>query len=147
VSIPPPHPGLVICYSYLWAGEHGRGREEGIKDRPCAIVVARRMAENKIIVTVVPVTHSPPADTRAAMEIPPALKAHLGLDAERSWIVLSEYNEFLWPGPDLRPIGPGRGKDSAYSYGVLPPGYFNRMRERLLSLIGERRVRHIRRSE
>ncbi|MEJ7926007.1 hypothetical protein WG908_04455 [Sphingobium sp. AN641] len=144
MALPVPHPGLVISYSYLWAEEHDRGREEGVKDRPCAVVIARRVAEDKTIVTVVPVTHAPPADPKAALEIPPALKAHLGLDTQRSWIVLSEYNEFLWPGPDVRPVASGA---DSFSYGVLPPGFFRQMRERLLSLIEARRVQHVRRTE
>jgi hypothetical protein len=145
MRLPAPHPGLVISYAYLWSDEHGKGREEGVKHRPCAIVVARRVAEDKTIVTVVPVTHSPAGDPSAALEIPPALKAHLGLDAERSWIVLGEYNEFLWPGPDLRPVAPEAA--SGFAYGVLPPAFFNRMRDRLLALAAERRVRHVRRTE
>lgn len=142
--LPTPHPGLVICYSYLWSHDHAQGREEGVKDRPCAIVVARRVAEDKTVVTVVPVTHSPPPDLQAAIEMPPRLKAHLGLDDQPSWIVLSEYNEFLWPGPDLRPVS---AKGGAFVYGVLPPGFFYRMREKLLALITERRVRHVRRTD
>lgn len=35
-----PQPGLVISYSYLWSEESERGRVEGRKDRPCAIIVA-----------------------------------------------------------------------------------------------------------
>jgi sugar phosphate permease len=40
VALPEPIPGLVIRYSYLWHSEYVRGREEGQKDRPCAIVAA-----------------------------------------------------------------------------------------------------------
>lgn len=145
MTLPVPHPGLVISYSYLWLDEQAQGREEGVKDRPCAIVVARRMEEGKTIVTVVPITHTPPRDLKAAMEIPSALKTHLGLDVERSWIVLSEYNEFLWPGPDLRPVKSGKHGD--FAYGVLPPGFFKRMRDHLLALAAERRVRHVQRTE
>jgi hypothetical protein len=47
VAFPTPHPGLVISYAYLWAEESDQGREEGVKDRPCAIVVARRVAEER----------------------------------------------------------------------------------------------------
>jgi hypothetical protein len=36
------------------------------------------------------VTHSPPADPSAAVELPQETKRRLGLDAERSWIVVSE---------------------------------------------------------
>jgi hypothetical protein len=41
MALPEPAPGLVICYSYLWHDERRRGVDEGRKDRPCAIVVAR----------------------------------------------------------------------------------------------------------
>jgi hypothetical protein len=150
LKFPDPHPGLVISYAYLWSDEHERGREEGAKDRPCAIVIARRTAQeggskDKTIVTVVPITHTSPADPKAAMEIPPALKDHLGLDAKRSWIVLGETNEFLWPGPDLRPIA--RSRPNEFAYGSLPPKFFLRMRTRLLELARERRVRRIARAD
>jgi hypothetical protein len=39
LAFPTPVPGLVVRYSYLWASEHARGREEGAKDRPCAVVL------------------------------------------------------------------------------------------------------------
>jgi hypothetical protein len=39
VSLPEPHPGLVIRYAYPWKREFDEGHEEGSKDRPCAIVV------------------------------------------------------------------------------------------------------------
>jgi hypothetical protein len=143
MPLPTPHAGLVISYAYLWSDETRQGREEGVKNRPCAIVVARRYAEGKTIVTVVPITHSAPKEVPSAIELPPAIKAHLKLDAERSWVVLSEYNEFIWPGPDLRPIDKG----DAFSYGVLPPAFFNRLRDRLLALAKERRVRPVRRPD
>ncbi len=40
MSLPTPHPGLVIRYAYLWKHEYEAGREEGSKDRPRAIVMA-----------------------------------------------------------------------------------------------------------
>ncbi len=107
MALPDPHPGLVISYSYLWATEHGSGREEGIKDRPCAIVLARQTMGDHTLVSVVPITHSPPSDPAEAVEIPPTIKAHLGLDAMPSWIVISEVNDFIWPGPDLRHVPGG----------------------------------------
>ena len=39
VSLPDPVPGLVIRYSCLWMTEYGRGQEEGVKDRPCAVIL------------------------------------------------------------------------------------------------------------
>jgi hypothetical protein len=145
MKLPTPHPGLVICYAYLWADESARGRVEGVKDRPCAIVLARQRLADLTIVTVVPVTHTPPAHPAEAIEIPPAIKAHLGLDKAPSWIVVSEVNDFVWPGPDLRPI-PGKSP-SRVEFGVLPPRFFKRVRDRLLALRGERRLRSVPRAE
>lgn len=101
MALPAPVPGLVIRYGYLWRREHLEGRDEGRKDRPCAIVAAIRSQAGERRVLVLPITHgAPPAD--AAIEIPAPVKRRLRLDARRSWIVVTEYNEFLWPGPDLR---------------------------------------------
>ncbi len=54
------------------------------------------------------------------------LKRHLGLDDAPSWIVISERNRFVWPGPDLRPI-PGR--TDRFDFGVLPPAFFRKLQE------------------
>ncbi len=130
-------PGLVIRYSYLGLREHAEGREEGEKDRPCAIIltVARESGPPKV--TVLPVTHRMPADPTSAVEIPPATKQRLGLDPARSWIILEEGNDFIWPGPDLRAV-PGSSPSSA-SYGFLPPGLFKIVVERFLALAQHRR--------
>jgi hypothetical protein len=69
-------------------------------------------------VTVLPVTHAPPSVPQLAVEIPAATKRRLGLDDERSWVVLSEGNRFLWPGTDLRPARPGDA--ASVAYGQLP---------------------------
>lgn len=39
MTLPVPEPGLVIRYAYLWDREAREGRDEGSKDRPCAIVL------------------------------------------------------------------------------------------------------------
>jgi hypothetical protein len=130
VNWPVPRPGLVIRYSYLWESEARQGREEGVKDRPCAIILVLLRQGAHPIVRVLPVTHTPPADPADALEIPQATKQRLGLDSERSWVVLSEANDFIWPGPDLRPAV--NGDLSSVVYGVLPPGFMRVLRERLL---------------
>ena len=119
MALPPPEPGTVIRYAYLWADEQEQGREEGSKDRPCIIAVAIRRVEDRTMAVVVPVTRSPQG--RNAVEIPPEVKARLGLEpGEPSWVVCSEVNEFEWPGPDLRPIlSTGR-----WVYGMLPDALF-----------------------
>ncbi len=104
MSLPRPVPGLVISYSCLWAREHKQRAEEGQKNRPSAIVAARQVIEGCCVVTVAPITHTPPPNPADAIAMPAALKAHLGLDDAPSWIVVTETNDFLWPGPDLRPI-------------------------------------------
>lgn len=92
-----------------------------------------------------PVTHSPPENPEVALELPPTLKQHLGLDTQRSWIVLSESNLFTWPGPDLRRIADR--DDSSVAYGFLPPKFFAELRRRFLALETEARSRRVPRSE
>jgi len=103
VAFPAPVPGLVIRYAYLWRSEHRRGLEEGVKDRPRVIILSAISHDGEEVVTVLPVTHTPPSNDADALEIPAATKRRLGLDDERSRIVVTEANEFVWPGPDLRP--------------------------------------------
>jgi PemK-like, MazF-like toxin of type II toxin-antitoxin system len=129
MSLPEPEPGLVISYSYLWYDEAQEGADEGRKDRPCVVVVAVERGESGIMVTVAPVTHNPPADPAAAVEIPAVVKRHLDLDDARSWVIVSEGNTFEWPGVDLRRV-PGKG---TWSYGMLPPRFFGGVRDRFVA--------------
>ncbi len=145
MSLPTPEIGLVIRYSYLWRREHREGREEGTKDRPCAIVLAARDHDDHTQVLVVPVTHSPPANLAEAMELPAAVKQHLGLDAGRSWVVLSESNLFEWPGPDLRRVGDR--DDQSVAYGFLPPRFFAELRRRFVALETAARSQRVQRTE
>jgi len=133
VPLPQPVSGLVIRYSYLWYREHLEGREEGQKDRPCAIIAAVRADESGATrVLVLPITHSPPDHASLAVEIPPKVKLRLQLDEAQSWVVLSEWNEFVWPGPDLRRLP--NADDATVAYGMLPPGLFATIRNRFLAL-------------
>lgn len=138
MALPEPECGLVISYAYLWRHEAAAGQTEGVKDRPCAIILAVAGAQGEpMTVTVAPITHTPPRHPDLAIEIPSRVKQHLGLDEGRSWIVLDEFNEFAWPGFDLRPVpgGPGR-----YDYGFLPPALFSAIRARVLELRAANRV-------
>lgn len=136
MALPPPEPGTVIRYAYLWAAEQDQGREEGTKDRPCVVVVATRRVDDRLIVTVVPVTRSPQGG--AAVKIPPDVKARLGLEpGEASWIVCRELNEFEWPGPDLRPIS----RTGGWQYGKLPDRLFLQVARSLRAAAGGRRLR------
>ena len=133
VALPEPVPGLVIRYSYLWLEDHRKGQEEGVKDRPCAVILVTQDTEGERIVTVLPVTHTPPSVPALAMEIPLETKKRLGLDDARSWIVLTEANQFTWPGPDLRPAVPGDMESIAY--GQLPRAFFMQLRARFVAVL------------
>ena len=111
-----PEPGLVVSYAYLWRHEAAQGLQEGRKDRPCVIVAAvEQNTDGTQRVTVLPITHQDPGRRRQA-------KA-LGLDLERSWVMVDEANLFTWPGYDLRKV-PGSGD---FHYGFLPPNFFNKV--------------------
>jgi hypothetical protein len=134
----------VIRYSYLWHDEYLAGREEGVKDRPCAIVISMRDEEGDTVVLVAPVTHARPTDPIEAIEIPRATKRRLGLDDDQSWIIVTELNRFVWPGPDLRPIGreyPGR-----FAYGLLPETLFARVKAAIRAQIAARKLKTTSRS-
>lgn len=128
---PLPVPGMVIRYSFLWSNESEQGYDEGSKDRPCAVVVTTGSVATGIQTYVLPITHSLPQNPKDALEIPGQVKAHLGLDGNRSWIVLNEINDFTWPGFDLRPIG----RTGSPVYGILPPTFFRLLRSRFLAQI------------
>ena len=145
MPLPAPEPGLVICYAYLWRSDFEQGQEEGVKDRPCAIVLTAHDEEGDCVVTVVPVTHTPPDHPDDAVEIPPATKARLCLDAERSWIVVSEVNRFVWPGPDLRPVS--RSEPDRFDYGLLPPSLFRVIKEKLTACAKAQRLKAVPRTE
>jgi hypothetical protein len=145
VSLPKPEPGRVIRYSYLWRREHRSGQEEGIKDRPCAIVLSAKTKSGVTIVVVLPITHRQPDEGQEALELPPAIKKLLRLDARRSWVILTESNEFDWPGPDLRRAR--RGDDSSISFGMLPPRFFEEITKRFLRLEDADRSARVRRTQ
>ncbi len=143
MPLPKPYPGLVINYAYLWHEEYATGLEEGHKDRPSVIILATKEEDGETIVTVAPVTHSPPQNPQEAIEIPLPTKQRLRLDSDRSWLMCGEINRFVWPGPDLRQI-PGRAGEVAY--GDLPARLFQQIKERVVQLATARRIRVVVRS-
>lgn len=122
----------MISYAYLWQSEHLLGQEEGLKDRPCAVILVITTEAGKERVTVLPITHTPPARTELAIEIPATTKRRIGLDNDRSWVVLTEANRFTWPGPDLRPTQ--RGKAATVLYGELPGNLLIKIRDAFVAL-------------
>jgi hypothetical protein len=145
VTLPKPQVGLVVRYSYLWSHEAEAGRDEGVKDRPCAIILMILREGRHPVVRVLPVTHSAPLDAGGALEIPPLTKKRLGLDGERSWVILDEANDFVWPGPDLRPVVPGDWATA--TYGMLPKEFMKALGERLLARVAQKKTKAVRRSE
>jgi hypothetical protein len=133
-----PFPGMVVRYSFLWSSEAIAGETKGRKDRPCVIVIAiRRAADGRLRVRVSPITHTPTEEARS-VAIPAKVKRHLGLDADASWIVLDEVNEFFWPGVDLRPVS--RSKPGVWTFGVLPMEIFDEIQAKLRAVLRQRRT-------
>ncbi|MGB8693278.1 MAG: hypothetical protein WCD08_07210, partial [Steroidobacteraceae bacterium] len=97
MALPLPQSGQVIRYAYLWWSEARVGRDHGVKDRPCGILLTRVTKAGDIVAYIVPITHTQPLKDEAGIEIPPATKRRLGLDAKRSWIITTELNRFSWP--------------------------------------------------
>lgn len=111
---------------------------EGRKNRPCAIVlVVQKGEDSRPLVTVAPITHSQPQDLSVALEIPSAVKWHLGLDGERSWVILDEFNVFTWPGFDLALVA---GAKERYDYGFIPPHLFRKIIEKFIELRRQKRI-------
>jgi mRNA-degrading endonuclease toxin of MazEF toxin-antitoxin module len=133
VPLPNPVPGLVLHYSYLWNDQHRRGLEEGTKNRPCVIVLSVTEEDGGTTVVVAPITRQPSSALDEAIEIPATTKHRLGLDSQRSWVIVTEVNRFRWPGHDLRPV-PG-GRQGVYSYGLLPPGLFRQVKTALATWV------------
>jgi hypothetical protein len=96
-------------------------------------------------VLVLPVTHTAPEYPELAVELPPRVKARLRLDSTRSWVIVSEWNEFVWPGPDLR-RAPACDEGSV-AYGMLPPNLFAIIRDRFVALTRAHRGHPVPRTE
>ena len=139
MSLPTPVPGMVLSYEFLWSDEHARGQETGLKARPAVVVTAvRRHADGALLVSVLPITHSPPSDRLASVELGPELKRLLSLDDAASWAIADEINDFIWPGYDLAP-----GPDGRWVYGSVPPGFFAQLRRALARAAALKRLRRV----
>lgn len=99
-------------------------QDEGLKDGRVVAVLATVKTGDKMQLFVAPITHSAPGRAANAIAMPANVKRDLGLDRERSWIVTTEVNCFLWPGPDVRPLGGGDP-----FYGTIPDWLFVQVRE------------------
>ena len=127
---PVPQGGLVIRYDYLWTSEEREGREQGSKDRPCAIVLTMPLTTSSSQrVVVCGITRTPPGASEEGVLIPPKVKHHLGLDEHRpSWAIVSEANLIDWDDPGIVPTESG-----SWSYGFLPSALADDLARRLLA--------------
>ncbi len=91
---------------------------------------------------VLPTTHMAPDEDEVGIEIPSATKQRLGLDTERSWIITTELNRFIWPGPDLRPATTGE-----YLYGYLPRKLMQLVLESVGKNARDKRLKSVPRTE
>jgi hypothetical protein len=92
------------------------------------VVICVEDVDGEKVVTVAPITHTKPDDLVLAIELTPATRRRLGLDAQKNWIMATEVNTFFWPGPDLAPNATG-----SYEYGELPAVVFNALKDRILA--------------
>jgi hypothetical protein len=84
-----------------------------------------------------PITHSPTEESRS-IAIPAKVKRHLGLDADASWVILDEANEFFWPGVDLRPVS--RSRPGVWTFGILPTEIFDEIQTKLRAQLQQPRT-------
>lgn len=138
MALAPPKPGQVIEYRYLWWSEHRKGLEEGLKDRPCAVVYAVENEGGKTRVYVLPITHTKPFESENGVEMLAQWKTHLGLDTQQSWIITSELNHFEWPGVDIH-----GGDLASISFGFLPYKVTQRLREMIRARVREKNIRAV----
>ena len=115
-----PQPADVIHYRYLWRHEAARREEEGRKDRPC-LVLSADQRQAGLTVIVVPIT-TRDYDPAHSIAIPPRVAQHLRLD-DRSRIVWTDLNRFVWVGPDVALLRGG----TPY-YGQVPGSLWDRVR-------------------
>ena len=143
MALPQPAPGLVIRFGYVWKREAQSGRESGAKDRPCVVVLAVEAVAGQTLVTVVPVTHTRPDDDTGGVPLLTKVQRRLGLDTEPAWVVVSEVNRFIWPGPDLRPVSADR--PDTFAYGFLPHDLLADIRDKMVAWHRAHRVSIVRR--
>ncbi len=136
MSLPPPEPGLVFRYDYLWTREARTGRTTG-KERPACIAVAADSTAEPSLVIVLPITHSAPTGDAVGVEIPAAVRRALGLDSERCWIVVTEANVDEWPNAGIALVPRSR---KSFAYGFLPPDLYSVVKAMTLKHLDLRRA-------
>ena len=106
------------------------------------VVVAQIVTEDRTELLVAPVTHTAPSAGEGVL-IPRRDKRQLGLDSDPSWVVTTEMNRFIWPGPDVRVVSSGKTP----LYGPIPAGLYDLIRAEILKNAGDGKVRMPTRTE
>ncbi len=106
------------------------------------VVLARAVEGDFVRLIVAPVTHAQPRPGDG-VAMPPMVKRHLGLDQEPSWIITTEVNQFIWPGPDIRPA---KGTDTPL-HGAIPAKLFEQVKLQIGQNAGGSRVAITKRTE
>jgi hypothetical protein len=101
-------------------------------------VVAQIIVDGRVQLFVAPVTHTVPDHAADAVELPASVKKNLGLDKDRSWIMTTELNRFIWPGPDIR-MAPGNPGSSPL-YGAIPEWLLERVKASVLEKTKARKL-------
>jgi hypothetical protein len=131
--------------THIFGQTNKRGREEGSKDRPALVLALSVVRDNgQLRVLVLAITHVEPKRVSDAIALPLDAKRDLGLDDVPSWIVTTEANSFIWPGPDIRPV-PGRTPFSPF-YGRVPAALLIEVARSYLANRNRQRARIVGRS-
>ena len=141
MTLPDPKPGLVVRYDYLWADDAASGQDQG-KTRPACLVAATDPSVIPRYVVLLPITHSPPADSSVGVEVPVRVKQALGMDHVPSWVIVSEHNVDEWPNGGLSTLP---GQPDVFAYGFVPPSLFLQIKARFLELARAKKGHGVRR--
>jgi hypothetical protein len=106
------------------------------------VVAATPLDGGRMLVAAAPVTNAEPPARARAVRVPAAVAAHLQLDALRSWILCTEYNEFVWPS-----FGLGETPDGACAYGMAPQKLTTNVRREMLTARSEGPLKAVRRGQ
>ena len=126
---PNPFPGLVVGYSYLWHQDYKLERDFSENPATYGVILSVREELGDKIVLVAALTDLQPRNTEG-VALPDATRERLGLPSAQYWIITSEVNRFIWPGPDLR----SADSVSKNELNVLPPILFESIKSSIHTL-------------
>lgn len=151
-----PKPGMVINYGYLWARQVNEGLTHGEKFRP-SLILAVKQEDDRKMVYVSPVTHTPPFYPEESLIIPMEERTRLGFDTHHayeagekpldlatpktSWLMLSEVNKFEWPGTEIRSVP--RRTEKRQFYGFISGKFLAAAQNKLRDMVDLKRFKTV----